>query len=116
MTSLRAVDEMNLSFWQQLQLVRGTAEKDEVARVEAAVTEAVDRHRVLHRDRFPYLHHPGTLVYLKRCAEGEGGRCVALGEESVRGELGTPRHLFLHLDMVTDHKHTSYESALSSLL
>ena len=85
MTSLRAVDEMNLSLWQQLQLVRGTAEEDLVARVEAAVTEAVDRHRGLHRDRFPYLHHPGTLVYLKRCAEGEGGRCVALGEESVGG-------------------------------
>ena len=62
MTSLRAVDEMNLSLWKQLQLVRGTAEEDEVARVEAAVTEAVDRHRDLHRDRFPYLHHPGTLV------------------------------------------------------
>ena len=112
MTSLRAVDEMNLSFRQQLQLVRGAAEEDEeaaglVARVEAAVGEAA-------QDRFPYLQHPGTLVYLKR--EGEGGRCVALGEESVRGELGTPRHLFLHLDMVTDHKHTSYESALSSLL
>ena len=81
MTSLRAVDEMNLSFRQQLQLVRGAAEEDEeaaglVARVEAAVREAA-------QDRFPYLQHPGTLVYLKR--EGEGGRCVALGEASVRG-------------------------------
>ena len=116
MTSLRAVDEMNLGLWQQLQLVRGTAEEDLVARVEAAVTEAVDRHRDLHRDRFPYLHHPGTLVYLKRCAEREGGRCVALGEESVRGELGTPRHLFLLADMVTDHTRLSYKHALESLL
>ena len=107
MTSLRAVDEMNLSFWQQLQLVRGTAEEDEVARVVAAVREAA-------QDRFPYLQHPGTLVYLKR--EGEGGRCVALGEASGRGELGTPRHLFLLADMVTDHTRLSYKHALESLL
>ena len=112
MTSLRAVDEMNLSFRQQLQLVRGAAEEDEeaaglVARVEAAVREAA-------QDRFPYLQHPGTLVYLKR--EDEGGRCVALGEASVRGELGTPRHLFLLADMVTDHTRLSYKHALESLL
>ena len=111
MTSLRAVDEMNLSFRQQLQLVRGAAEDEEaaglVARVEAAVTEAA-------QDRFPYLQHPGTLVYLKRA--GEGGRCVALGEASVRGELGTPRHLFLLADMVTDHTRLSYKHALDSLL
>ena len=114
MTSLRAVDEMKLSFRQQLQLVRGAAEEDEeaaglVARVEAAVREAA-------QDRFPYLQHPGTLVYLKRCAEGEGGRCVALGEASVRGELGTPRHLFLLADMVSDHTRLSYKHALESLL
>ena len=110
MTSLRAVDEMKLSFRQQLQLVRGAAEEDEeaaglVARVEAAVREAA-------QDRFPYLQHPGTLVYLKR----EGGRCVALGEASVRGELGTPRHLFLLADMVSDHTRLSYKHALESLL
>ena len=130
LTSLRAVDEINLSLQQQIQLIRHRAvatkhdddddvtdddedreEEEEVTslmkKVMTAVAEAI-------QDTFPFLQHPGRVIYLKKkkrsLAGGDGvnDSYVAINEDS----LVSPHNLYLLRNMVNDHKRVSYERAL----
>ena len=110
LTSLRAVDEINLSLQQQIQLIRhravatkhdddvtdndeDTEEEQEVTslmnKVMTAVAEAV-------QDKFPFLQHPGRVIYLKKMkrsgddGDGVNDGYVALREDS----LVSPHNLY----------------------
>ena len=123
---MRAVDEINLSLQQQIQLIRhravATKHDDDVTdddedreeevtslmkKVMTAVAEAI-------QDTFPFLQHPGRVIYLKKkkrsLAGGDGvnDSYVAINEDS----LVSPHNLYLLRNMVNDHKRVSYERAL----
>ena len=75
---------------------------------------------VARQDKFPYLQHPGKIIYLKKKredtqkADGSGDvddRHVALAQDSLR----VPHQLLLLGHMVTDHRRPGYRQALLSL-
>ena len=78
---------------------------------DKGVSELIDKLarpvNVATQDKFPYLQHPGKIIYLKKRGEEEargdgdvGDRHVALAEDSLR----VPRHLPLLASMLTDHR------------
>jgi len=132
--SLRAVDKINLTLRQQFQILRHTVssklnseddnyvmindekedkENGDISEVFGKVVESVDK---AAQDKFPYLQHPGRVIYLKKqtVAESEVGdneKYVALAEES----FVTPNRLFLLNNMIMDHRRPSYRRALQDL-
>ena len=79
-------------------------EDDPVSELMDRVVKAVN---VARQDNFPYLQHPGKIIYLKKRGEEEGrgddnvgDRHVALTEDSLR----VPQHLPLLASMLTDHR------------
>ena len=138
LTSLRAVDDVNLGLRQEMRIImegdagnRNSAEttdsdqdddkgKDrteddkEVSELMDRVVRAVS---VAKQDKFPYLQHPGRIVYLKKRrgdsrGDGDVGEgYVALGQDGLR----VPHTLYLLGNMITDHKSPGYRHALLSL-
>ena len=115
---MRAVDELNLSLMDQIRIIRRAAasrerdhedgeeeEEEEVSKLIEKVITAVDSSR---QEKFPFLQHPGTVIYLKR----QTSKYCAIADDS----LTRPTRLFLLSDMIRDHKWRSYEEALSSVL
>ena len=91
------------------------SEDDQVSELMDRVVKAVN---VARQDNFPYLQHPGKIIYLKKRGEDEaggdddvGGRHVALTDESLR----VPQHLPLLASMITDHRDHKYRLAVRSL-
>lgn len=93
------------------------SEADQVSELMNRVVKAVN---VARQDNFPYLQHPGKIIYLKKRGEEEtkgdddddvGDRHVALTDESLR----VPQHLPLLASMVTDHCDHKYRLAVRSL-
>ena len=79
------------------------------------VVKAVNAAR---QDNFPYLQHPGKIIYLKKRGEEEargdddiGDRHVALSEDSLR----VPQPLPLLASMLSDHRDHKYRLAVRSL-
>ena len=70
---------------------------------------------VARQDRFPYLQHPGKIIYLKKKRLEASGDVedshVALAEDS----LQVPHRLLLLSHMVSDHRRPGYRQALLSL-
>ena len=97
-------------------------EKDQIQPEDDPVSELMDRVvkavNVARQDNFPYLQHPGKIIYLKKRGEEEargdddvGDRHVALTEDSLR----VPQHLPLLASMLTDHRDHKYRLAVRSL-
>ena len=93
------------------------SEADQVSELMNRVVKAVN---VARQDNFPYLQHPGKIIYLKKRGEEEakgdddddvGDRHVALTDESLR----VPQHLPVLASMVTDHRDHKYRLAVRSL-
>ena len=135
LSSLRAVDDVNLSLRQQMRIImegdprnRNTegsdqdndSDKDreesdkEVSELMEKLARAVS---VARQDKFPYLQHPGKIIYLKKRRQEAGGSGdvddshVALTQDSLR----VPHQLLLLGHMVTDHRRPGYRQALLSL-
>jgi len=115
-TSLRAVDELHLSLMDQIRVIRRAAasrdcdhdeeeEEEEVSKLMEKVITAIDSSR---QEEFPFLQHPGTVIYLKR----QTSKYIAISDDT----LTRPTRLFLLSDMISDHKRNSYENALGSVL
>lgn len=75
---------------------------------------------VARQDKFPYLQHPGKIIYLKKKredsqkADGSGDvddSHVALSQDGLR----VPHRLLLLGDMVSDHRRPGYRHALLTL-
>ena len=143
LASLRAIDELNLSFSQQLQIIMGwdqenlntdetededqEGEKDqietesELEQSESLMEKVVKAVNVARQDTYPYLQHPGKIIYLKKTEEksqeaeesedvGDSSH-VALAQDSLR----VPQSLPLLARMVTDHRDNTYRLAIRSL-
>ena len=132
MSSLRALDELNLSFTQQMQIIMKAecddqaGEKDRIETTESnlelseLLDAAVKAVNVARQDNFPYLQHPGKIIYLKKVLENspeaeEGGedagdRHVALAQDCLR----VPHSLPLLARMLTDHRDDNYRLAIRS--
>ena len=135
LSSLRAVDDVNLSLRQQMRIImegdprnRNTegsdqdddSDKDreesdkEVSELMEKLARAVS---VARQDKFPYLQHPGKIIFLKKRrqeADGSGDvgdSLVALAQDSLR----VPHQLLLLGHMVSDHRRPGYTQALLSL-
>ena len=91
---------------------------------DKGVSELIDKLaravNVATQDKFPYLQHPGKIIYLKKKredtqkADGSGDvddRHVALAQDSLR----VPHQLLLLGHMVSDHRRPGYRQALLSL-
>ena len=129
LSSLRALDEINLSFTQQLQIIMNgilspsnttettDGEKDQIE-AESGQENLMDRVvkavNVARQDTFPYLQHPGKIIYLKQkvtdSQEGDGSH-VALALDSLRA----PQSLPLLARMLTDHRDNTYRLAVQSV-
>ena len=143
LASLRAIDELNLSFSQQLQIIinasdpenlntDGTEDEDQDGEKDQIETESdlelselmdkvVKAVNVARQDTYPYLQHPGKIIYLKKTeaksqeaeeSEDVGDSShVALAQDSLR----VPQSLPLLARMVTDHRDNTYRLAIRSL-
>ena len=80
-------------------------EEEEVSKLMEKVITAIDSSR---QEEFPFLQHPGTVIYLKR----QTSKYIAISDDT----LTRPTRLFLLSDMISDHKRNSYETALGSVL
>ena len=80
-------------------------EEEEVSKLMEKVITAIDSSR---QEEFPFLQHPGTVIYLKR----QTSKYIAISDDT----LTRPTRLFLLSDMISDHKRNSYENALGSVL
>ena len=125
-TSLRAVDDLQLSLKEKIRMIRRAAaitrgdiqekEKKEVTTGELSnlmekVIKAVDSST---QDKFPYLQHPGTVIYLKKQINKTPGSpedyIVICGEDE---SLTQPRRLRFFSGMLRDHSWRSYEEAFN---
>lgn len=113
--SLRAIDELNLSLRQQIQLIRhervdidGEDEEEEVTKLMDQVITVVNN---APQHQFPYLQHPGHVIYFKKETETKDTKYVAIHEDS----LAHPDRLYLLRNMLVDHKRTGYKLALDNL-
>ena len=98
--SLRAVDSLQLSLSEMVEAL--SSEGGEVrARVAAALKD-------VRQDTFPFLQHPGTILYLE---PGEGEEYLAFPQPSER----LTGQLLLVPKMVADHRKDSYEEAIGRL-
>ena len=142
LASLRAIDELNLSFSQQLQIIINArpenlttdetededqeGEKDQIeTESDLELSELMDKvvkaANVARQDTYPYLQHPGKIIYLKKTeaksqeaeeSEDVGDSShVALAQDSLR----VPQSLPLLARMVTDHRDNTYRLAIRSL-
>ena len=119
MKSLRAIDELNLSLRQQIQLIRhervdiddedvdGGGNKEEVTKLMDQVIAVVNN---TPQHQFLYLQHPGRVIYFKNTSE-QDTKYVARHEDS----LAFPDRLYLLRNMLVDHKRTGYNHALNNL-
>lgn len=85
----------------------------EVSELMEKLVRAVN---VARQDRFPYLQHPGKIIYLKEkrqegCGDTDDDSHVALAQDSLR----VPHRLLLLSHMVSDHRRPGYRQALLSL-
>ena len=112
--SLRAIDELNLSLRQQIQLIRHERADIDGGEDEKEVTKLMDQViGVVHnasQHQFPYLQHPGHVIYFKNTSE-QDLKYVALHEDS----LAFPDRLYLLRNMLVDHKRAGYNHALDNL-
>ena len=99
LTSMRAVDNLELSVTDQVNILMDKNEE-----LFAKVVEAIEQSK---QDQFPFLQHPGKIFYLKK-EKGDQPAYVVIQEES---EVFTSR-LYLLDDMVKDHRKPSYIEAL----
>ena len=101
--SLRAIDQLDISTSEAVSaLVLGNQQGKEVRTKVAAALEKVEQ------DTFPYLQHPGTILYLE--PEGEEG-CLAVHQPSER----FTKQLLVVDKMVADHRKDSYQDAIQRL-
>ena len=143
LASLRAIDELNLSFSQQLQIIMNARdlenlntdetededqdrEKDQIeTESDLELSELMDKVvkavNVARQDNYPYLQHPGKIIYLKKTEENSqeaeesedvsDSSHVALAQDSLR----VPQSLPLLARMVIDHRDNNYRLAIRSL-
>merc|ERR1719291_1446645 len=100
MASLRAVDQLGLTTSEAVSaLALGNQQGKEVRAKVAAALEKVEQ------ETFPYLQHPGTILYLE--PEGEEG-CLAVRQPSER----FTKQLLVVDRMIADHRKESYQDAI----
>ena len=98
--SLRAIDQLGLTTSEAVSaLALGNQQGKEVRAKVAAALEEVEQ------DTFPYLQHPGTILYLE--PEGEEG-CLAVHQPSER----FTKQLLVVDRMIADHRKESYQEAI----
>ena len=133
-TTLRSVDQLHLTLMDQIGIIRLAAvtraglgaggddsqddteqeeeEEADVSKKIEKVCTAVDRSS---QEKFPFLEHPGTVLYLKRQIQQESPATISyLAIE--KPSLASPKSLFLLSRMVSDHKLKSYREAFNSVL
>jgi len=99
--SLRAVDGLGISLGDALSaLALGEKGAEVRARVGAALAS-------VQQEAFPYLQHPGTILYLEPRGEE---RYAAVPQDSERFT-----ELLMVDDMLTDHRKDSYQEAVQRL-
>ena len=129
-TTLRSVDQLDLTLMDQIRIIRLAAatragmgaggddsqddkeeEDEDVSKQMEKVCDAVDKSS---QEKFPFLEHPGTVLYLKRQIQQESPATtsyIAIEKPS----LASPKSLFLLSRMVSDHKLKSYREAFNSV-
>ena len=101
---LRELDSLGLSLDQQLAVIMWR--RDEETEVTRARVRTIVNTRG-GQDRFPFLHHPGSVFWLRSSVTpGAGGVMVTrVTEEEAES---TAESLGIHETMVSDHIHTAY--------
>ena len=132
------MDDVNLSLRQQMRIIMDGNPRNRNTEARAqdddndkdheegdkGVSELIDKLaravNVATQDKFPYLQHPGKIIYLKKKREdtqkADGGGDVDDSYVALAGDcLRVPHRLLLLGNMVTDHRRPGYRHALLSL-
>ena len=100
---LRELDSLGLSLDQQLAVIMWRRD-EETEVIRARVRDIVNTRG--GQDRFPFLHHPGSVFWLRSSVgPGAGVTITSVTEEEAES---TAESLGVHETMVSDHIHTAY--------
>ena len=105
LVSMRAVDNLGLTLTEQLSILAGRSDDENVQKNTSRLVEAVMAAR---QDKFPILEHPGTIFHARK---GDKDSQVLYRSQSRQ----FTEVLLLLDDMVLDHLHTSYEQTLDNI-
>ena len=109
---LRVVDELNLSWKQQINVIRHEEDQNIVDEDMKKVMNAVNDYQ--EQKKFPFLQHPGRVLFLKSNSLGKDEK-ILLQDHENQDSLSHPTILYLLRKMLVDHTGASYQAALGVL-
>lgn len=109
---LRELDSLGLSLDQQLAVIMWR--RDEETEVNRARVRDIVNTRG-GQDRFPFLHHPGSVFWLRSSAAPGARSRVTVTSVTEEEAESTAESLGIHETMVSDHIHTAYRENFSKV-
>lgn len=110
MAMMRAVDSLEMSPLQHLQMLAGVKEPEVEANMNK-VLEAIDE---AQQDRFPFLDHPGKIFYLRK-RDDQQSKETHFSLYNKQSDFFS-RKLLLFENMILDHLQPYYEEAFAKVV